>query len=390
MTNFRRNVNMLAYILFFAIFMNGFEAGGYQVCLLSIGQEFQVNNTTMGLLASVQLIAILIAPFIFGAMADRIGKKKVMSSFLVLRLLACFIVLFAYSTISFVPGIFLMGFAISMIQYLSMAALADAYPRSGQKKLGIITSFYSLGAVTAPLICGHFLELGFSWRLLFILLALTTLAIIIGIIRADFSAQELPLETTDETGKYSQWNLPVILILCFIMFIYVGVENGFAFFLNAFISLELNGSQAYLALSLFWLAMIPSRILCGYFARYKQYILVAATVGVALFAWLMSGTDKAVTAMALSFILGFFSGAVYPSVLGFAAESASSRTATAMGMITAATGLGGALIASLFGWTSTDYGMRTAMVMLGVLMLFDVVAALVLNVLLKTKHLPHT
>ena len=134
MEHTRHNHNMLAYILFFAIFMNGFESGGYQVCLLSIGRDFQINETIMGILVATQLVAILIAPFIFGAMADRRGKKSVMTSFLGVRLVACCILLWAYSTMTFIPGIFLLGFAISMVQYLSIAALADDYPRSGQKK----------------------------------------------------------------------------------------------------------------------------------------------------------------------------------------------------------------------------------------------------------------
>lgn len=160
------------------------------------------------------------------------------------------------------------------------------------------------------------------------------------------------------------------------MFIYVGVESGFSFFLNSFVSQELNGPNAYLAVSLFWLAMIPSRVLCGYFARYKGRILIVATVGVSLFTWLMSNTSNFMVAVVLSFILGFFSGAVYPSVLNFAAEFASKRTATAMGMITAATGLGGAIIAVAFGWITSAYGIRTALIMLGAIMLFDGAAAL--------------
>ena len=376
MANVRHNPNSLAYILFFAIFMNGFEAGGYQVCLLSIGQDFQINETIMGILAATQLVAILIAPFVFGTIADKRGKKIVMSAFLAVRLVACCLLLWAYSTATFIPGIFLLGFAISMVQYLSIAALADAYPRSGQKKIGIITSFYSLGAVVAPLICGYLLDIGFHWKWLFVLVGLATIIIFIGITKCDFEPREALLETTAAKVRSMSWNVPIVLVLCFIMFIYVGVESGFSFFLNSFVSLELNGSHAYLAVSLFWLAMIPSRVLCGYFARYKGRILIAATIGVALFAWIMSNTSNFMAAMAISFLLGFCSGAVYPSVLNFAAEFAGGRTATAMGMITAATGLGGAVIAVAFGWTTTSYGIRTALIMVGALMLLDVAAAI--------------
>lgn len=72
------------------------------------------------------------------------------------------------------------------------------------------------------------------------------------------------------------------------------------------------------------------------------------------------------TAIFICFALGFFSGAVYPNVLNFAADYSGNNTATATGLITASTGLGGALITSTFGWVSGIYGIRLAFDVLAV------------------------
>ena len=138
---------LLPGLLSLTVFMNGFEAGGYQASLLNIGTGYQLEDRAMGIFASVQLIAGLIAPLIFGPVADRCGKKKIYGAFLLVQLLGCALLIMAGSAAAFLPGIFVIGMSVSALQYIALAALADAYPQTGKKKMGIITALYSLGAV---------------------------------------------------------------------------------------------------------------------------------------------------------------------------------------------------------------------------------------------------
>lgn len=369
------NKNFLAGILFLTIFMNGFEAGGYQACLLKIGQEFDLSASSMGLLASVQLFAILLAPLLFGALADWIGKRKVMAAFLLLRLGACIVLLTTLAARSFVLGIFVIGLSISILQAVAIAGLEDAYPLSGRKKLGIITSMYALGAVLAPLFCGVLLESGFSWRILFILVGSIAALLTAALCFVDFTPKENGQLHKEENSPSGKMLLSGILLLCFIMFVYVGVENGVAFFLTSFVQIELHGgADSYLALSMFWLAMIPSRLLCGAWHEKRASVLLTAAAGVSILAFLLSIVQDAGLAVFLSFVMGFFSGAVYPSVLNYSVDFASGRTATATGLITAATGLGGAVVAAAFGWVADYHGMRTAFDLLGAFMAIDIAA----------------
>ena len=378
--------NFLAGILFLTIFMNGFEAGGYQACLLNIGQEFDLSASSMGLLASVQLFAILLAPLMFGAVADWIGKRKVMAAFLLLRLGACAVLLTTIAARSFVLGIFAVGLSISILQAVAIAGLEDAYPLSGRKKLGIITSMYALGAVLAPLFCGMLLESGFSWRILFIFVGSMAALLTAALCFVDFTPKENGRIHKEETESSDKMLLSGILLLCFIMFVYVGVENGVAFFLTSFVQLELHGGvDSYLALSMFWLAMIFSRLLCGAWHEKRAFVLMSAVAGVSIFAFLLSTVQDARLVVFLSFVMGFFSGAVYPSVLNYSVDFANGRTATVTGLITAATGLGGAVVAAAFGWISDYYGMRTAFDILGAFMVMDIAAAGLLIYITRRK-----
>lgn len=365
-------------MLFLAVFMNGFEAAGYQTSLGYIGKEYTLDEAGIGILASVQLIAGLIAPLFFGPLADRAGKKKLLCIFFAVETAAGAGLAFCTGYRIFTIGIFLMGLCVSTIQYVVIAALADLYPVSGSKKIGWVTGFYSLGAVTAPLLCGYYLERGKSWKILFAVLGVTAIAEMAAAINMEFSPRE-PVKTKGSKHTAAgKWILSGILLLCAVMFVYVGFENGFAFFVNFYLTESLKAEHAYIALSLFWLAMIPARILCGYLCRWNRQMLIAASFGAALMAFAigMAGNGKA--AIVLCLPLGFFCGMIYPSVLTRSLDFAGGKTATVTGMITAATGLGGSVVTALTGSMSQHLGLKRTIVSLAGFLAADIFLAVFL------------
>ena len=373
----------LYLILFLAVFMNGFEAGGYQTSLAYIGKEYALTDAGMGIMASVQLIAGLIAPLAFGPLADRLGKKKLLCVFFAVEIVSAVCLVFSTGSGIFAAGIFLMGLCLSTIQFLSIAALADLFPVSGSRKIGWITGCYSLGAVAAPLVCGFYLERGQSWKILFVVLGAAALLEMTAAFFMDFTPYEAARESGEEKASAGKWVISGMLLLCVVMFIYVGFENGFAFFINPYLTDVLKADHAYIALSLFWLAMIPSRLLCGYLSRRNREILLAAAFGAAALSLAIGLTGSGTAAIVLCLPLGFFCGAVYPCVLTRSLDFAGGRTATATGMITAATGLGGAAVTALTGAAAQQFGIRPAFILLAGFIAADVVLSLVLLHALK-------
>ena len=374
----KRSRDYLCWILFLAVFLNGFEAAGYQTSLGSIGKAYALSEAGMGILASVQLLAGLIAPLAFGPLADRAGKKKLLAAFFAAEAVAgaCLVLCTGYRV--FAVGIFLMGLCVSTIQYVAIAALADLFPVSGRRKIGWITGFYSLGAVAAPLVCGNYLERGLSWKILFAVLGAAAVLEAVAALALDFSPREAARETGGEQTAGGKWILPGVLLLCAVMFVYVGFENGFAFFVSSYLAEVLKAAHAYTALSLFWLAMIPARILCGYFSRWNRQILIGASLGAAAAAFAVGAVGNGAAAIALCLPLGFFCGAVYPCVLTRSLDFAGGRTATATGMITAATGLGGAAVTALTGAMSQRLGLRQALLSLAGFLAADIFLSLLL------------
>lgn len=78
--------------LFLIVFINVFEAGGYQASLWSIGKTYDLSVTSMGLYASVELFATMLAPILLGRWADVTGKGKCISILLSLQFAAALLV----------------------------------------------------------------------------------------------------------------------------------------------------------------------------------------------------------------------------------------------------------------------------------------------------------
>ena len=66
-------------ILFFIVFINGFEAGGYQASIWNIGKDFDLSMTAKGMYASMELFATMLAPLLLGRWADRTSKDRSIS-----------------------------------------------------------------------------------------------------------------------------------------------------------------------------------------------------------------------------------------------------------------------------------------------------------------------
>ncbi|MDO4806867.1 MAG: MFS transporter [Coriobacteriales bacterium] len=375
-----RKKDFLWVILFLIIFVNGFESGGYQASLYSIGQTYDLSITSMGLFAALELLADMLAPILLGSWADKVGKAKSMTIMLGLQLVAAVVVFFTKAQTPFLVSMFLLGLTTSALQFIAIAALADAYPLSGKKRIGFLTSMYAFGAVIAPLAVSFYLGHGVSWRALFVLLAIGTLIALVGIVRMGADPREkAPKKAIGEREGASTFILLGILLLCVIMCIYVGFENGFSFFVDTLFTDVFHSPMGKSALSLYWAVMIPSRMLVGQFSKHVKRILLACVIAIPVITVFVGIANSAIMVLLLCVPLGIASGAIYPCVLTLMLPFAGKKTATATGMITAATGIGGFAFTALTGFMADLWGMQTAMMILAAFFVVSILAVLRVN-----------
>ncbi len=232
-------------------------------------------------------------------------------------------------------------------------------------------------------IVSFYLGIGLGWRTLFILLAIGTLVPFIGIRLSGADAREQLPEKETEKSSGKRFILAGVLLLCVIMCVYVGFENGFAFFVDTMFTDVFNVSTGKIALSLYWAVMIPARILVGHFSKHAYKILTAAIIAIPCFTILFSMSDSSTAALLLCIPLGIASGAIYPCVLTVVLPFAGKKTATATGMITAATGIGGFALTALTGFMADQWGMRMAIMALAAFFILSLAAVIAVRFLDK-------
>lgn len=372
--------DFLWIILFLIIFINGFEAGGYQASLRSIGQNYDLSETSKGLFAATELFATMLAPLLLGAWADANVKTKCIRILLIIQLLASIGILLLNIQSAFVIGVFFLGLTTSALQFITIAALADTYPISGSKKIGFMTSMYALGALIAPLVVEYYLNKGLSWKVLFGILAVGSLISFAGIMASGNEKREVVAvegSMNESIKKGTEFVLIGILLLCVIMCIYVGFENGFAYFIETLFADVLDSGLGRYALSVFWAMMIPSRIFVGYFAKRARTILMTALIAIPIITVILSLMDNSLIVFILCIPLGFASGAIYPCVLNMMLPFSGKNTALATGMITTATGIGGVVFTALTGFNAEHLGMRMAIGILAALYIFSIASAII-------------
>ncbi len=205
---------------------------------------------------------------------------------------------------------------------------------------------------------------GVSVGTLFGLLAAGSALALAGLLRSGGGQREETAARSSEGRESGRFLLTAILLLGVIMCVYVGFENGFTFFVDTLFTDVLRSSKGKLALSLFWAVMIPSRFLVGRFSLHARKILLASIIVIPCVMLLLTASSCPAAVLMLCVPLGFASGAIYPSVLTVLLPFAGKQTATATGIITAATGIGGVVFTALTGFLADCFGMRSAMLIL--------------------------
>ena len=364
--------------LFLIVFINGFEAGGYQASLYEIGQNYDLSIMNMGIFASVELFATMLAPLLLGRWADRSDKIRCIEILLSIQLVFAFFIFFTDLQLFFVVGIFFLGLTTSALQFISIAELAETYPVSGKKKIGFMTSMYALGALVSPLFVKYYLDRGISWRTLFLSLSVGSVIAIIGVIFTRNFCNEKNISVYEDAKSDKSFVATGILLLCVVMCIYVGYENGFAFFVDTLFTDVLKSTSGKFALSLFWAVMIPARILVGLFSKHARKILLASLIAIPVITFIIAMMSNGGLVMALIIPLGLASGAIYPCVLTIMLSYSGNKKATATAMITVSTGIGGVVFTALTGILADALGMRNALICLGAFFILSIASVLIL------------
>ena len=363
----------LAAVICYIGFILGFEDGGLQCILADISADFSFSGTQMGSLASVQFAGTIIGPMFAGVVSDRIGKKRVIIASCIIFTTAAVICFCAVSVVQLYAGLLFLGISFGSVETASTAALADTYGDRSAKYISLMQGILGLGAVLSPILMNAVISDGYAdWRFMFNTCSVMFAAAVLLFFfiktskKRDFYGLKCKKK---KTIKLKSVFSIVITGVTLSIGIYIFMENGVAFFIDSFYTQTYpdGESLASAALSLFWLAMALSRLMCSVMYMYRYKIIATCFFCSAALLIIIVASGNMYLSAVLFFSLGLFFGPTWSFLMSIASTRDPENSGLMSGIMLLTGGIGGMSSPLAVGMISDLTGLRAAFILIAAL-----------------------
>jgi MFS family permease len=308
--------------------LDAFDVMLYSLVLATLMRQFGMSQGTAGLLNTLTLVASAIGSLIFGVLADRFGRRRMLSLSILTYSLFTFACGFSTTITMLAVLRFLLGLGMGGEWNSGAALVAETWPSAWRgRALGIVQSSWAVGYALAALVAGVVLSHA-NWRWVFFVGVVPALVTVW--IQHDVPEPEVwkvQVQRTRERRSHNAvlWRglLPRLIALLamntFGMFAWWGLFT----WLPAYLGLpaaqggrdfQLLGVSSFLvALNL--VGMLPGYLLFGVLAdRYGRKPMLVGYLGLAaaLVPWFAAARRPAIILVAASLVAffgtGFFTG----------------------------------------------------------------------------------
>ena len=168
--------SVLIWCLLIIIF-DGYDLVIYGVALPLLMQEWGLSNVQAGLLASTALFGMMFGAMSFGALSDKIGRKKTIMICVAIFSGFTFLGAFAKSPTEFGVLRFLAGLGIGGVMPNVVALMTEYAPKRIRSTLvAVMFSGYAIGGMASALL-GSFLVVDYGWKIMFYIAVIPLLAL---------------------------------------------------------------------------------------------------------------------------------------------------------------------------------------------------------------------
>lgn len=369
-SNTTTDLRRTTFVGYGAFLLLGWNGVIIPVLILSLQQEFRLSNADFSVLYLIAPLSYAAGSFGGGMLSERFGRRPILVGAAALLSVGVSAAVLTPTWTAFIVATLLWAAGAGALDGGMNGLFLAIYARARGGALNRLHLFFSIGALTAPLVVGRLLVAGVSWRT--VLLGIAAAAATLGVLLA---VHRLPLErcvagaagSTSEVGGAERSLLPfvglAVAICC-----YDAAVSGVGGWLVALLS-ESSLGVATSALSLFWGGMAVGRLLSSWAA--DRFAPTAFAVGgIALFSASIVGAVLAPNlwlSVALFGAAGLFSGPIHPMILAVGGDLYPNRLSAFSGALGAAGILGSLTYAPLVGFASSRVGLGAGILGAGLL-----------------------
>jgi len=238
------------------------------ICLPEISKTFSTNLAEGGGLETARSVIILITLLLAGILSQRLGKKKLLAGGQYMITAGLLLGSVAQNYLTIILAVMLMGAGAGLSEALLNPLIIDLHPRESGRYLNIGHAFYPVGVMTFALFFGELLTQGTSWRFVFQIAAVGTLAVAVLFTVLTFPAEKTEIKInsrlfTSILGRGAFWLFAAAILLG------AAIESGFTFWSRTYVGFYLSDipRAGAIAVVLFAAAMAIGRFLSGYLAN---------------------------------------------------------------------------------------------------------------------------
>jgi len=342
--------NRFFLVLAFGFILLGMTVTVPGVTWPSVAESFDRSLAELGYVTLLFGGGYTLSSFLSGRLSARRGIGPLLIAAAVTGMVALASLAFSATWLMLLLATFLMGVGGGLIDAATNTYVAI---RRGARAMGLIHGIFGIGAIAGPLLVTALLQMGFSWRVAFALLAMGQGLYVAGLWHF---ARSLDIHT--EIGQRSLrtglLRSPVLIWSLVVFFVYAGIGAGAGAWAFTYLTEERGVSDGVggLIVASYWGGFTVSRLLLGALGErflpntVLRWSVVSATVAFIVLWW--SPTNW-LAAAALIFA-GFAHGPVFPlEILLTPRRFGAALTATVVGFEIAAANVGAALLPGLMG-----------------------------------------
>ena len=304
--------------LMFAMFAMTTDSVG--TVIPEIIREFGLGLTAAGSFQYATMAGIGISAIALGFLADTIGRQR--SILFGLLLFGASSALFAagHDFLFFVSLLFLSGLGIGIFKAGALALIGDisGSTREHATTMNLVEGFFGVGAIIGPAIVASFLQMGMSWKWVYLIAAGLCALLLLATFAAKFPApaqhDAQPANTRETVRLIGD---PTAMFFATALMLYVGAEAAIYVWAPTYLA-SYTGDNAWLAIyavSVFFVLRAAGRFLGIWLLSRMDWtlVLLCCTFAVALLFWIavLGGRDFAIYALPAT---GLFMSVQYPTI----------------------------------------------------------------------------
>ena len=379
----KQTKKLLIPLVCFGLFLTGYYLVTLQFTIKDMARDYGLNDTLMGLIITIQYIAMILLPIPLGGLSDKFGKKIVYYIQSISLVLGPLLIFLSQGSAVLFIGVLISGAGYGLMSFLSIAVVTDAYPHSAGKFVTISSMSFCVGAVLAPLISEAIIASGAGWRILYLIICIAAAAGLAALLvtKVEKVAIEGELEIPKQKVRQILKN-PLIYILSVTIILYLCVESCGSSFIKSFFEgiypqNTYASTYAAWALSLFWLMFIPARTVTSMVKGKKYPLLIGAFLLCAVVLFFISFAKTEVASLVGFAVLGLACGPIWPTLMSLGSRAFYENSGFVSGINTSSTAFGGAVSAPLIGALAQNVGYDYIFIAVAVFALLGLVMYLV-------------